>query len=175
MAATEERWLIQEKTGRLYPFRPILAQRKDMRIFDPEKARRRIAVNEEILKEAHVAQSPESQAKYSEDVATMRETAKKLVATENAIDATHEAPAKELGEHAHDPEGPTQEEKEADARKERINKDEQVMAIKGMKTGAEIAKYIRKEFGEDVDARSMEIEELREMALRLRIGRMLEK
>lgn len=170
-----ERWLIQEKTGRLYPFRPGIAKRKDMSIFDPEKAQRRIEANLEILKDAKVTQSPESQAKHSADVAALQKVAQELTATENAIDATHQLPAKELGEHANDPQNPTQEEKEAEARKDKINKDEQVVAIKGMKTGAELAKYIRKEFGEDADARSMEIDDLREMALRLRIGRMLEK
>jgi len=136
--------LIQEKTGRLYPFRPGIAKRKDMSIFDPEKAQRRIEANLEILKDAKVTQSPESQAKHSADVAELQKVAQELTATENAIDATHQAPAKELGEHANDPQNPTQEEKEAEARKDKINKDEQVVAIKGMKTGAELAKYIRK-------------------------------
>jgi len=169
-----QRWLRQLVTGRLYPWTPHLATRKDMVPIDPEKARRRIEANKEILAEARKAQAPEQQQQHKENTSELAALAKELTDTENEIESFHEQPAQEVPESQ--PRGLQKDafELEQERKNKLVEKDPHIQQLADMKKGGEIAAYIRKEFGEDVDARSVDIETLRKKAIDLRTDRIFE-
>jgi hypothetical protein len=167
------RYLRQLKTGRLYIWNRITAERKDMVEFDPDKAKVRIVANQRILEEYKGKQTPEQEAAHSEETADAARIAAELTATENAIDSIGEPQLPDAPPDQKPQESP--EDAEAQRRRDLIDNDEEIKQIEALGTGADLVKYIEKEYGEKYDARKMKPEELRTIARKLRVGRIMEE
>lgn len=167
-------YLRQLKTGRLYPWSAIRAKRRDMVPINPEKAKRRIEANREILKDAQAALTPEQQAVHAAKVAEIARLAKDLTETENAIDAMREQQLPDEPAVSTAPPAKTAEQAERQNREELIEKDSHIQMIREMSTATKVAKYIKREFGEEMDAQAVPLADLKEHAMNLRIARMFE-
>lgn len=178
MAATQ--YFRQLGTGRIYP-RPNNAEkhpgillRKDIVPFDPEKARRRIEANKRIIEDSKSKQTPEAMAAHQAEVADLQSVSNELTSTENAIDAIQE---QNLQQDPGDQKPPPQttQDMEAERRADTLEKDVEIIMIKGMRKTKSVANYVEREFGEDLPADvEDDLEKAKDFALNLRANRIFE-
>ncbi len=167
-------YLRQLKTGRIYIKRPGIAVRTDMVPFDPDKARRRIEANRQIIEDAKKAQTPEEIAAHSKETSEAIALAQTLTESEKAISDMHEQNFNpDLGSsETMGSKSPA--DLELERRAAVLEADDEIQAIKAMKTAGDVANYIRREYGEKADARSEDVEALKDKALNLRAKRIFE-
>lgn len=171
------RYLRQLKTGRIYIVpnnldqHPGITLRKDMVPFDPEKARKRIEANKQIIEDAKSERDPKAQEEHAKKVADLAALAKDLTATENMIDDLREENLRQELDLKEPPK--TTAEMEAERRANIVESDEDIKTIKGMRKVETVAKYIEKEFGEDIPV-GISLEAIKDLALDLRAKRIFE-
>lgn len=169
--ALKTRHLRRIGDGALYPWTPTLAKRKDMVIMDDEKAARRLSAIREQIADTKKPMEPQDKAKAAEAAKKSAKLALELTEAEKELDALREQPP--MPDVEKKPvETPT--DIEENTREKRILNDPDMNAILAMSTGAALAKYIRREFGEEADARSTSVGDLRKQALELRTNRIFE-
>lgn len=172
--ATPQRYLRQLKTGRLYPWNTGIAARKDMVPFDPEKAKRRIDANRQIIEDAKASVSPEAIQTHQQETSEAARLAALQTQTEQEIERLREQQLPTEPDGDVEPHSRTPEQAHAQSLAEKIETDEMIQQIKGMRTKEDVAKFLLREFGENLDPETSKLAELKDRALNLQAQRVLE-
>jgi hypothetical protein len=170
-------YLRQLKTGRIYPWTPTIARRRDMVPYDPDLAAARIQVLKDIIAQRKAADTvdPEIQAKHVTNVKAAQELASELNALEEqAFGDGSEKEKKVETATAPDAPGPNAEEQAEKERQATIEADPHVKEIHAMAKPKQVIDYLKREFGVVVDEKGKSLEALKNMAINQRIDRIFE-
>jgi hypothetical protein len=170
-------YLRQLKTGRIYPWTPTIAKRKDMVPYDPELAEAMIQALKDIIAQMQAANAvdPEQQAKHVSNVKAAQDLAAELNELEAQAFGDGEEKEKKVETAAPgQPPGKTPEQQQEQERQSVIDADPHIKEIMAMAKPKQIMDYLKREFGVTVEEKGKSVEALRNMAINHRIDRIFE-